>query len=168
MGAVPGAEVNKGIVGVCLVGLALSYYAYVVETSKEHDEKYEAMCDISEHMSCSKAFTSPYGRGFGLVRHIFGEDSPLNVPNSLGGLLFYCIVIALNMVNTAQATKMMLGLVVVSNLASVYLAYILYFVLYDFCVVCVSTYIVNFVNLVLVSMKLRRLSRTKDQKKKQS
>jgi vitamin-K-epoxide reductase (warfarin-sensitive) len=39
--------------------MALSYYAYVVETTKERDETYVAMCDISEHMSCSKAFMSP-------------------------------------------------------------------------------------------------------------
>jgi Vitamin K epoxide reductase family. len=52
------SEPNIGITVVCLIGFALSYYAYVVETHKEHDESYEAMCDISEHMSCSKAFTS--------------------------------------------------------------------------------------------------------------
>ncbi|KAJ9579478.1 hypothetical protein L9F63_024415 [Diploptera punctata] len=162
------SELNKGITVVCLIGLILSYYAYVVETNKEHDEKYEAMCDISEHMSCSKAFMSPYGKGFGLVRHIFGEHSILNQPNSLGGMLFYCIVIALNVVNTVQATKMMLGLAVISNFASVYLAYILYFVLYDFCVICVSTYIVNFVNLFLINVKLRRQSAVPDVDKKLS
>jgi hypothetical protein len=37
-----------------------------------------------------------YGKGFGIARHIFGEDSILNQPNSLGGMLFYCIMIGLS------------------------------------------------------------------------
>ena len=51
--------INKGIHLMCFFGMGLSYYAYVVETTKEHDENYFAMCDISEHMSCSKVFMSP-------------------------------------------------------------------------------------------------------------
>ncbi|KDR18052.1 Vitamin K epoxide reductase complex subunit 1-like protein 1 [Zootermopsis nevadensis] len=89
-------DINKGIHLTCFFGMGLSYYAYVVETTKEHDESYVAMCDISEHMSCSKAFMSSYGKGFGIARHIFGEDSILNQPNSLGGMLFYCVLIGLN------------------------------------------------------------------------
>lgn len=42
------------------MGLALSYYSYVVETAKEQDENYEAMCDISERVSCTKAFMSEW------------------------------------------------------------------------------------------------------------
>jgi vitamin-K-epoxide reductase (warfarin-sensitive) len=51
-------DVNKGIHLMCFFGMGLSYYAYVVETTKEHDGDYVAMCDISENMSCSKAFMS--------------------------------------------------------------------------------------------------------------
>lgn len=51
-------DINKGIHLTCFFGMGLSYYAYVVETTKEHDGSYVAMCDISEHMSCSKAFMS--------------------------------------------------------------------------------------------------------------
>lgn len=55
-----------------------------------------------------------YGKGFGIVRHIFGEDSVLNQPNSLGGMLFYCVLIVLSKygyrhkvhpANEAQATE---------------------------------------------------------------
>ena len=51
-------NVNTGIVTSCVIGLALSYYAWVVEVAKERDDSYEAMCDLSEHFSCTKAFMS--------------------------------------------------------------------------------------------------------------
>lgn len=51
-------KLNTGLVTSCVVGLALSYYAYVVETAKEQDDNYEALCDISERISCTKAFMS--------------------------------------------------------------------------------------------------------------
>jgi len=51
-------KLNTRILSACVIGLVLSYYAYVVETKKEQDESYEAMCDISEHISCTKVFIS--------------------------------------------------------------------------------------------------------------
>lgn len=50
---------NYAIVFMCLIGLGLSIYAYLVELALEQNENYVAMCDISERMSCSKAFKSP-------------------------------------------------------------------------------------------------------------
>ncbi len=44
-----------------------------------------------------------------------------------------------------------------ANLGSVYLGYILYFVLEDICVVCVSTYVVNFVLLMLTLLRISNL-----------
>jgi uncharacterized membrane protein len=76
----------------CLVGVLLSAYALLVEVKAEHDSKYEALCDISEHVSCTKVFMSEYGRGFGVIGWMLGEDSPLNVPNSVFGIIFYTII----------------------------------------------------------------------------
>lgn len=42
----------------CLIGIILSTYALHVEIHAEHDNSYEALCDIHESMSCSKVFTS--------------------------------------------------------------------------------------------------------------
>ncbi|RZF36366.1 hypothetical protein LSTR_LSTR010407 [Laodelphax striatellus] len=88
--------VNNLLKFFATIGFLLSYYAYNVEVSFEEDSNYVAMCDISEHMSCTKAFSSEYGKGFGLTRLIVGEDSPLNQPNGVLGLIFYSIFGLLN------------------------------------------------------------------------
>lgn len=49
---------NYGLTLSCLLGLGLSIYTYVVELAIEQNENYVAMCDINEHMSCTKAFKS--------------------------------------------------------------------------------------------------------------
>ncbi|XP_063974932.1 vitamin K epoxide reductase complex subunit 1 [Diachasmimorpha longicaudata] len=148
-------KLNTGLVTSCVVGLALSYYSYVVETAKEQDENYEAMCDISEHISCSKAFMSEYGKGFGLIP----ETSILYMPNCLYGLGFYAVIAIISVFNKLSYTIILLTLSTVSCLSSVYLAWVLY-ILNSVCVVCVSTYIVNAVILVLSYRKLRILRRS--------
>jgi len=149
--------INLGLRMSSFVGFALAVYAYIVETSKEDDPNYVAMCDINEHMSCSRVFTSKYGRGFGLLYHMVGKDSVLNQPNSVGGMIFYTMMVVLSYLDSVPITKMLVGFSLVSNMCSIYLAGILYFVLHDFCVVCVSTYVVNAINLALTIMKLKTL-----------
>ncbi|XP_076367268.1 vitamin-K epoxide reductase [Tachypleus tridentatus] len=142
---------------VCVVGLVLSFYAYYVEIEKEHNKDYKALCDISDHMSCSTVFTSKYGRGFGLLGHIVGSNSQFNVPNSIFGIVFYTLQMALGQSTDPFLTKVEISLAFVSNIGSLYLAYILYFILHDFCVVCVSTYVVNALLLGCACYKLRKL-----------
>ena len=51
---------------------------------------YKAMCDIDEAIACSSVFNSTYGRGFGIVGKLMGDENhPLNVPNSVYGIGFY-------------------------------------------------------------------------------
>ncbi|GIY02668.1 vitamin K epoxide reductase complex subunit 1-like protein 1 [Caerostris darwini] len=133
---------------LCISGLLLSTYAYHVETKKEENEEYTALCDISEHMSCTAAFSSKYGKGFGLTEHIVGKDSVLNQPNSIFGVLFYFSFMPLSEVPNLTTSKVLIGLCILSNVCSIYLAYILAFILYDFCVVCVTTYLINFFLLI--------------------
>ncbi|XP_011300414.1 vitamin K epoxide reductase complex subunit 1 isoform X1 [Fopius arisanus] len=147
-------KLNTGLVTSCVVGLALSYYSYIVETAKEQDENYEAMCDISEHVSCTKAFMSEYGKGFGLIP----ESSIFYLPNCLYGLGFYAIIAIISVFNKFSYTVVLLSLSIGSCLSSVYLAWVLY-ILNSVCVVCVSTYVVNAVILVLSYRKLRILTR---------
>jgi len=128
----------------CFLGIALSLFAFYVEKKKHQDESYVALCDINEQVSCSKVFTSKYGRGFGLLQFFLEEDSPLIQPNPVYGIIFYFINFLLGMGNYMFLAKAQFIMCIMANCGSVYLGYILYFVLQDMCVVCISTYAVNF------------------------
>ncbi|XP_012282818.1 vitamin K epoxide reductase complex subunit 1-like protein 1 [Orussus abietinus] len=143
---------HGGIVLTCLLGWGLSYYAFQVENAKEQDESYEAVCDVSEHVSCSKAFFSEYGKGFGLVP----KDSWLYASNSLYGIVFYACVAVLNWYDSAVSVALMLFLAILANLGTIYLVYILY-LLKNVCLVCVSLYVVDAMLLVFVVKKSRAL-----------
>lgn len=133
---------------VCFLGVLVSIYAYVVETRAEHDPNYAPMCDLSPNVSCTKAFNSRYGKGLGLLQRFVGSDSILVQPNSVYGIIFYCTVLICGMFDGRRWDKLHLALCILSNITSVYLAYLLYFVLYDLCVVCVTTYVCNALLLV--------------------
>ncbi|KAK1787888.1 hypothetical protein P4O66_016368, partial [Electrophorus voltai] len=96
-----------------------------------------------------KPVLNRWGRGFGLLGSIFGNDSAINQPNSVYGLFFYVFQLLLGMTVSAMAALILMTTSIVSVMGSLYLAYILYFVLKDFCVICISTYALNFILLVL-------------------
>ena len=114
------------------LGLLLSLYAYTVEKKLEREKKYVPMCDIKDHISCSKAFTSEYG-------HMAGFS------NSLGGMFAYATLMFMSYLNLTQVVWIM---VIGASLTSLYLAYISYKVLHNYCVVCTSIYAVNLALLV--------------------
>ena len=43
---------------LCVAGLCLSAYALYIEIEKHRDASYRPLCDISEGVSCTKAFLS--------------------------------------------------------------------------------------------------------------
>ncbi|XP_074519705.1 vitamin K epoxide reductase complex subunit 1 [Halichoeres trimaculatus] len=146
---------RKARIFLCVFGLCLSVYALHVELSKESNPEYRAMCDLGESVSCSKVFTSRWGRGFGLVQFFVDQHSPLNQPNSVLGIIFYSLQMALGLSLSKKAAWLLVFSSWVSVAGSLYLASILAFVLGDFCMVCVSTYIVNFA-LLFTNFKRRR------------
>ncbi|XP_065335089.1 vitamin K epoxide reductase complex subunit 1-like protein 1 [Cloeon dipterum] len=160
-------QLNRVVMALAAVGVVLCVYTYVVETKKELDSSYEAMCDINEHISCTKVFTSEYGKGFGLVRLIAGEDSAFNVPNPVYGLVMYSSIFLFSL----SPTSLTLSLIqvcqcVLANIGSIYLGCILYFVLQDFCIVCVTTYVVNFVLLIACTQKYNQLKNSASKRTK--
>ncbi|XP_042236245.1 vitamin K epoxide reductase complex subunit 1-like [Homarus americanus] len=152
-------KIRCGMFLLALAGIGLSLYALYVEIKKESDRDFQAMCDISASVSCSRVFTSKYGRGFGIIGEVLGKDHILNQPNSIPGIIFYCLVILLGEIRSVRVAKFQRSLITLSNLMSVYLAYLLYFVLKDFCVVCVTTYFVNVLLTVLAFMRVSALQR---------
>lgn len=143
-----------------VLGVLLSIYAYHVETSIHSDPTFKALCDISEKMSCSKVFSSRYGTGFGLLEHIVGKESVLNQPNSVYGVIFYVIMMALAPSAKYSLTVLQLITALCGGLGSLYLAYILLFILDDFCVVCVSTYALNITLIVCSLFKYKAVQET--------
>ncbi|OCT92309.1 vitamin K epoxide reductase complex subunit 1-like protein 1 [Xenopus laevis] len=134
---------------VCVIGIVLSIYAFHVEREKERDPGYQAVCDFNEWVRCSNVLSSRWGRGFGMLGSIFGKDSLINQPNGLFGLIFYLLQMLLGMTVSAVAALVLMTSSILSVVGSVYLAYILYFVLKDFCVICVTTYLLNCILLII-------------------
>jgi len=151
---------------LCVIGITLSAYALHVKFSKMHNKDYKALCDISEHMSCSKVFTSKYGTGFGLVEPVMGKDSPLNVPNSIFGIIFYSLIVLLGLSKSKVAAWINFMFAVSSCAGSVYLGYILFFILHDTCLVCISTYVVNACLLIINFITLNRAVASASARKK--
>jgi len=132
----------------CVVGICLSLYALFLEYTIANDKNYVALCDVSEWISCTKTFSSKYGKGFGLLGGIFGEKHILNQPNSVYGVIIYSVQILLSFFKSRKVHALNTLIVLLTSCGSVYLAYILFYVLKYLCIICVSMYAVNFLNLL--------------------
>uniref|UniRef100_A0A4W2GYL5 vitamin-K-epoxide reductase (warfarin-sensitive) n=1 Tax=Bos indicus x Bos taurus TaxID=30522 RepID=A0A4W2GYL5_BOBOX len=126
-------------------------------TSEDHfDCCMENVCwgdgQISERPERRLLHLSRWGRGFGLVEHVLGKDSILNQSNSIFGCIFYTLQLLLGCLQGRWASVLLRLSCLVSLAGSVYLAWILFFVLYDFCIVCITTYAIN-VGLTVLSFR---------------
>lgn len=117
---------------LAVIGLILSLYALVIEKRIKEDNKYKPACDISDKVSCTKAFSSKYGKTFGLS-------------NSIYGIIFYIVILLLTLLGLINYV---FYISVLSVLGSIYLVYILYFKVKSFCLVCNGIYLVNVLLLV--------------------
>lgn len=124
-----------------LLGFLVTLYAIKVERSNE-----PALCDIKNRMSCSRVLKSEYNSMIGRLLGL-KKNHPLNFPNTYYGILYYTIVMLYDFIEFPYKYNIMLTMVALSCLASLGLAYILYYKLQDFCVVCVTTYIINYYTL---------------------
>ncbi|XP_037669564.1 vitamin K epoxide reductase complex subunit 1 isoform X1 [Choloepus didactylus] len=143
---------GRARLALCLAGFVLSLYALHVKAARARDQNYRALCDVGTAISCSRVFSSRWGRGFGLVEHMLGPDSVLNQSNSIFGCIFYTLQLLLGCLRGRWASVLLVLSSLVSLAGSLYLAWILFFVLYDFCIVCITTYIIN-VGLTVLSFQ---------------
>ncbi|KAM5228100.1 vitamin K epoxide reductase complex subunit 1 isoform 1-T1 [Ctenodactylus gundi] len=137
---------------LCLAGVVLSLYALHVVAARARDWDYRALCDVGTAISCSRVFSSRWGQGFGLVEPMLGADSVLNQSNSVFGCIFYSLQLLLGCLRGRWASVLLVLSSLVSLAGSLYLAWILFFVLYDFCIVCITTYAIN-VGLMWLSLR---------------
>ena len=127
-----------GIIIVGAAGLAVCLYGRYIESKTLGDHAYKAACDISDRVSCTKTFMSPWGKMLG-------------ISNLLVGIIFYLGIIALGLFNQVQLA--FLG-AVAACCVSMYLAYILYTKIKTFCLLCSSIYLINIILLLVTYRSL--------------
>ncbi|MBI2208435.1 vitamin K epoxide reductase family protein [Candidatus Woesearchaeota archaeon] len=124
---------------ILAIGFLLSLYSFYVERKVSSQKNYKAVCDISDKLSCTKAFATGYGKIFG-------------ISNGLAGMLFYGIVLITVFYG---ALNLAFYLSVLSIFASLYLAYVLQFKVRAVCLICYSIYAVNILLLIFSYSKLQ-------------
>lgn len=117
---------------IALLGFCLTFYAYWVDRKLLQNSNYKPVCDISEKVSCSKPFASPYSQLLGFS-------------NTIIGIVFYTSMFWLAITGF---NKLLFIAAVGSAIASVYLAYILFAKVKSLCLICISIYIVNILLLI--------------------
>ncbi|CAF3168716.1 unnamed protein product [Rotaria socialis] len=133
--------VNQVLLGIA--GIIATIYTFYVKKQHDKNPKYKAMCDIGPNASCTRVLTSKYGTGFGIVSVLFGKNSKLNMSNGTLGCMFYVLQIIIGLIATPLLSKLAMFSSILACVGSLYLAFILAFVLKDLCLVCITTYIIN-------------------------
>ncbi|RMD67373.1 hypothetical protein D6817_01820 [Candidatus Pacearchaeota archaeon] len=115
---------------LALAGFFISLYSFLVTQKLAHkkNRNYKPLCDLSDRVSCTRAFTSPHGKLF-------------KFHNSLLGMFFYPALILLNILSLTTLIKFLVALAAIFSL---WLAYISYIKMRNFCIVCSAIYLVNF------------------------
>ena len=121
-----------------VLGFIVSWYAYTVERNVKINATYKAWCDLKESMSCTQAFASQAG-------HLFG------ISNAVGGLFFYALLFVLTFF---ASSEVIFYLALVAFWGTMYLAYVSYVKMRNFCVVCTVIYIINIFLLIFATRVL--------------
>lgn len=122
------------IIILAAIGFCLSLYAYYLEYKLKNDEQFKAACDINDRISCTRPLLSPYANFF-------------YVSNALLGMIFYAVIALASFLGLQT---LLLILAIGGVIASLILAYLLYFEIKSFCLVCTSLYVVNILILLCV------------------
>ncbi len=127
------------IMGLAIVGFAISLYTYFIEQKIKIDTQYKPVCDLSDRISCSRPIKSEYSNIF-----FFS--------NAIAGMLFYALMFLLAWLGRIN---LLLISAIGSCIFSCILAYLLYFKVKAFCLLCTSLYIINFTILIILLLKLQ-------------
>lgn len=129
---------NSLIIILAIIGFCISLYTYFIEQKIKTTPSYKPVCDLSDRVSCSKPIQSIYGNIF-------------FISNALAGMLYYILIAALSWFHFDM---LLLVAAIASCIFSLYLAYLLYFKIKSFCLLCTSLYFINFLILFLAIKNL--------------
>jgi len=125
-----------GILIFGILGFIISLYGFIVQQKLKLSDTYVPLCDFSDKISCSAAFTSKYGELIG-------------IPNTHLGLLFFVSVVLFELLGLSLVVFVITGM---GFLISLYLAYLLYIKVRSVCVVCTAIYLINLLLFVLSTL----------------
>jgi vitamin-K-epoxide reductase (warfarin-sensitive) len=116
------------------VGLVVSLYAYMMEKKIQENSSYRPSCDITNKISCSRAFNSPYSKTLG-------------ISNTIIGMAYYAFILIAELLSLSMLVSLS---VIAGAIATLFLAYVLYVKVKSYCLVCTTIYIINFSLLIAV------------------
>ena len=116
------------------IGFCISAYAYFVEQKIRQEPDFKPFCDINDRISCTKPMKSQYSNLF-----FFS--------NAFVGMLYYVVVAVLAFFDT---NMLLIITASVSMIITCFLAYILYFKIKSFCLLCSSVYLINLIIFLLL------------------
>lgn len=122
------------IIVLAAIGFCISLYTYWVERKIKTEPTYKPVCDLSDRISCTKPMLSKYANLF-------------YFSNALIGTTYY---VAVALLAYLQMTQLLLIITVAAAITTIALAYLLYFKIKAFCILCTSLYTINFLILGLV------------------
>ena len=96
---------------IAMIGFAISLYGITVERTLKQNPEYKAACDLSDTISCTRPFLSPYAQLLG-------------ISNIWASALYYSIIFLLALLHAKMLVCMgtCIGVII-----SIIFAYILYF-----------------------------------------
>lgn len=138
-----------------LVGILVSLYALNVELNLQASPFYEPSCNAFGG-SCTKVLTSSYAH---ILSHwgLVPKGHPLDLSLATAGILLYATYfLAISLPRPFPFREVLfLSAAVAGGCFSVYLLYVIKFVLHDFCIVCTSFHVCNFTMLALAIAEFR-------------
>lgn len=115
------------ILTLAIIGLIISVYGITVERKLQQDAQYKAICDISDSISCTRPFLSPYGKILG-------------ISNIWASAFYYVAIITITLMHFPQALTLITS---AGLLVTIVFAYILYFKIRSLCLICTFLYCIN-------------------------
>ena len=133
---------NKKIFNFCLISLPIAGFFISLYLSYSHykvftDISYKSFCAVSKSLNCDTVSQSKYAVFF-------------NIPVAQWGGFGYLFLLVLNIIGAFKKRIFFflnLSIVSIFCLTSIFLGFITSYLIHAYCIMCVSTYLINFLML---------------------